>query len=460
MINRVNTEVQIENNPVLKYIREKFGFNIQLEAPPINNYNERLQIVMASGDLPDLVYVWSLNQNYIQWAEQGLIRPVDDLVKKYPNIMHNVTPDMFDVASIASTGKAYGVPRTNKINYWGYIVNAEWLKKLGVSAPTTLDEFYELGKLVRDNDPDGNGQADTYLFSPDGDIAKGGTEGSPIGTAFIPPDSTPDFDGVYKIREKRSGYYPFLDYMRKLYAEKIIDPEYITNKTYGNLEKVRMGRVAVVGSFESSAPMGQLDPQYPFLDFAPAIKSPDGKAYNYVAPAVWGVWVLPASSKKTEDALRFLDWGNSPEGYQILNLGVPGVHYNSYDFNARMINQTEEQWKLAQTATGSYMCVSYAYEGLAPLINRDSRIVDYYNKRLADYKSKVTEVTVPSIKNPEMDAFNANNPDLVTRKTEMENKYVTGAVSKVELQNFINNEYLPKIAAAEAAYLKITGARK
>ena len=166
MINRVNTEVTLENNIMLQYIREKYGFNILLEAPPINNYNDRIQIIMASGDLPDLIYLWGLDSNYARWAEQGLLTQLDDLVKPYPNIMHNITPEQFLVATIASNGKIYAVPRTNKDNRWGYLANMRWLNRLGVSAPTTLDEFYQLGLRVRDNDPDGNGQADTFLLSP------------------------------------------------------------------------------------------------------------------------------------------------------------------------------------------------------------------------------------------------------------------------------------------------------
>ena len=457
MINRVNTDVIIENNAMLRYIREKYGFNIQLEAPPINNYNERIQIIMASADLPDIVYLWGLDQNYIQWAEQGLFNAVDNLVTSYPNIMHNVTPDYFDVGRVPSDGKVYTVPRPSAVGYWGYECNVAWLKKLGISAPTTLDEYYEFGKLVRDNDPDGNGQADTYLLSPDGTVG-GSSYYAFITEAFMPQTGAPDFDGVYKVRERLSGYLPYLDYMRKLYTEGIMDPEYVVNKTYGGHEKMLANRVATNGShlshiheYEFENSNGAFD----WIDVFPNLKNTDGIARNYVAPPTWGGFCLPASSNKTRDALRFLDWGNSLEGFEILWCGVPGLTYNSYDFATRSLDQTPEQKSLWTSVTASYMTIASAYDGVVAYISSNPVTVAHFNQSLANYHNVVTTVNIKPVSNPDMNRFNSDNPDLVTRRDELENLYVTGLATRAELENFINSQWLPRIATAEATYVKM-----
>jgi ABC-type glycerol-3-phosphate transport system substrate-binding protein len=463
MINRVNADVVIDNNPLIKFIREKTGFNIQLEAPPINNYNDRLQIIMASGDLPDLVYVWSLDQNYIRWAEDGLLVPIEEQANKYPNIKHNITPELFEAARIPSTGLAYGVPRTNIINHTGTIINTQWLAKLGMKAPTTIDEFYEYGKKVATGDPDGNGRNDTYLLSPIANVW--GSVSGVILNAFLPTVQfgAPDFDGQYKIREKMNGYYPYLDFMRKLYAESILDPEYFINKIYADRDKAIQGRIALFSGHQGNIPEnpllnnnGALDK----FDLVPPIKSSDGKSRNYVYPAIWGVWALPASSKKTEDALRFLDWGNSPEGLEVFWFGIKGQTYNSYDLKTRILDQTDAQRSALQTISSSYMTVSFAYEGLAGAVSSNQKILNYYNTSLDNYLANVQEASIPTVNFPEWDAFRANNPDLITRKEELENKYVIGDISQTELRTFINNEWLPKSAQYEAAYLKLMAARK
>jgi hypothetical protein len=87
-----------------------------------------------------------------------------------PEHQHNITPELLESAVIASIGPAYAVSRANKVNRWGFMANIKWLAKLGVSAPNTIDEFYALGKKVAAEAPNGNGQNDTYLISPDGDV--------------------------------------------------------------------------------------------------------------------------------------------------------------------------------------------------------------------------------------------------------------------------------------------------
>jgi ABC-type glycerol-3-phosphate transport system substrate-binding protein len=461
MVNRVNVDVQIDNNPIFPYIKEKTGFAIELEAPPINNYTDRLQIIMASGDLPDLIYIQSLDQSYIRWAEDGLLLPVDDLVKKYPNIMHNVTPEMFELVQIPSTGLAYVVPRPNKVNRWGMIINKQWLAKLGVKAPTTIDEFYEYGKLVATKDPDGNGQNDTYLYSPpSGSVFQTGA----IMDAFLPSSGqVPDFDGVYKIREKMNGYYPYLEFMRKLYAEKILDPEYFLNKVYDDRDKTLQGRVALFVGHDTNVtenPLLNNNGALDKFDFVPPIKAADGKSRNYVGAPVWGGWAISATSKHVEDALRYLDWGNSPDGYETLFFGMKGQTYNSYNLRERKVDQTDAQRNLWQRISSSYMTVAFAYEGKGPSVSTLPAVTDWYNKNLESYLANVVEISVPTIKLPELDVFNANNPDLITRKTELENKYIIGEISQDELKAFINNEWIPRYAVVETAYLKAVAARK
>ena len=54
---RLPATFQVEDNPVIKAWGERTGVTLDLEAPPISNYTDRLNIVMASGDLPDVLYV-------------------------------------------------------------------------------------------------------------------------------------------------------------------------------------------------------------------------------------------------------------------------------------------------------------------------------------------------------------------------------------------------------------------
>ena len=117
----------------------------------------------------------------------------------------------------------------------------------------TPEEAYEYGKLVATQDPDGNGKNDTFLYSPYGLWAD-----CWMIFPFLPfslqhaASYLPDRDGEYKIKEKMDGYMPYLDFMRKMYAEGIIDPEFFTNKYYDDQTEFKQGRVAQEGCAESA----------------------------------------------------------------------------------------------------------------------------------------------------------------------------------------------------------------
>jgi ABC-type glycerol-3-phosphate transport system substrate-binding protein len=461
IVMRLPTQMRISKNPMLDYIRDKVGFDLRIEAPPLNNYSDRLNIIMSSGDLPDIVYLWNSGPMYEKWAEDGLLNPVDDLIKDYPDIMRNVTPGMLELWQVPSLGKTYGVPRPNYANRIGMMVNLEFLRKWGMDAPSTVDEFYAFGKYLATGDPDGNGQNDTFLYSPVGLWADRGV----IMDAFLPSVDfgVPDFDGVYKIREKMDGYYPYLTFMRKLYAEKILDPEYFINKTYDDINKGHQGRVAIWKQYDGTLIGDSVvnnGGKFDKWGFYPPIKNAEGKAYNYVPPSVWGVFALPTSSKKTKDALRFLDWGNSAEGVETLLFGVKGLTYNDYDITTRTLDITEEQAKLVNDITSTYMSVTMLYDGEVANRHPNPEYVKKFEEDRARYLASTTEVFYQPVNLPEYTVFQQDYPDLITEKTKLENDYVVGKIDRAALESFINTKWLPKTARYEKAYLDLMASRQ
>jgi putative aldouronate transport system substrate-binding protein len=118
ILNRVNPEVNIDNNPIIAEVGKRLNMEITFDAPPINNYNDKLQIVMASGDLPDIIYNWGGGDaNYDKWASNGLLATIDDKIKNYPNLMENISSDMWENVRSTSTHQIHSVPKPNKVNY-------------------------------------------------------------------------------------------------------------------------------------------------------------------------------------------------------------------------------------------------------------------------------------------------------------------------------------------------------
>lgn len=131
------------------------------------------------------------------------------------------------------------------------MINQQWLNKLNLKAPTTLDEFTNVCKAFTNNDPDGNGKPDTYCLSFSNPTLGANTiwnASNFLASAFDLPivNGAKDTDGTYKIREKMSGYIPYLTYLKQLNDEKLIDPEFLINKIYVDQEKMNQNRIGII----------------------------------------------------------------------------------------------------------------------------------------------------------------------------------------------------------------------
>ena len=71
---------------------------------------------------------------------------------------------------VTKDGKIYGMAVSPHLTEGEVmIIRQDWLDNLGLEAPTTIDEFEEVIRAFTEDDPDGNGEKDTYGFTYEGD---------------------------------------------------------------------------------------------------------------------------------------------------------------------------------------------------------------------------------------------------------------------------------------------------
>ncbi|SDC54984.1 ABC-type glycerol-3-phosphate transport system, substrate-binding protein [Paenibacillus sp. UNCCL117] len=464
MFNRVNAQIAVDNNPVLAEAGRLANVKLSLEAPPINNYNDKLQVLMASGDLPDLIYNWGgADSNMETWAKNGLLTPLDDKIAQYPNLTKNITKEMWEGVRSVNDGKIYIVPRTNIVNHWGYIINQTWLDKLNLKAPTTLDEFTNVCKAFAQNDPDGNGKADTYCLSFSNPTLGSNTIWNAsyfLASAFSLPivSGAKDTDGNYKIKEKMSGYIPFLTYLKKLNDEKLIDPEFLVNKIYVDQDKLNQNRVGINIAHQYTV-MANLskdkDSDKKYTYHAP-LKDSRGIASDWVTQATWGGWMIPKSSKNVDEALKFLDWGNTAEANTLFQIGIKGLTYDSYDPATKSISRTADQTTKLVSTTSTYMTIANAIDGEPALIeNADTpERMKIYKTQLDEAMKQVTVINVPVVRSPKILNLSKSIPDLMKKKDEQEMQFILGKISEQQFKDFLEKEWYPATADAEKEYIE------
>ena len=161
---QLNPEISLENNPILQKIEEDTGVRLIIEAPPLNNFWDRVKILVGTGDMPDF-FAYGADTYATQWAEEGLLADVTDLIKDYTNLSTNISKEQYGDTKLLGDDRIFGVPRPNSYDKAGFLINKKWLKAVGMDAPRTVEEFVEVCRAFTTQDPDGNGKADTYGVS-------------------------------------------------------------------------------------------------------------------------------------------------------------------------------------------------------------------------------------------------------------------------------------------------------
>lgn len=151
-----------ENNRWTKWINEKSPVHVKWVPIARNQAQPKLNALIAAGEAPDLI--WEYDRNYIsQLANQGAIQPIGDYIDKYSTTYKAYLekhPELLPYLNF--NGKIYAVSfaRETLANH-GMWIRQDWLDKLGLKAPTNVEEFIDVARKFKEGDPDGNGQADT-----------------------------------------------------------------------------------------------------------------------------------------------------------------------------------------------------------------------------------------------------------------------------------------------------------
>ena len=156
-------------HPALKRMEELTGIHIEWECVPDAGFTEKRNLAFASDDLPDIILRAKISpQEEMKYAANGQLVALDEYLDYAPNLSALIEQDDAIRKGITMPdGHIYSCPQLNNTegnlihHYW---INKTWLDNLGLEAPTTVDELYDVLVAFRDNDPNGNGQKDEIPY--------------------------------------------------------------------------------------------------------------------------------------------------------------------------------------------------------------------------------------------------------------------------------------------------------
>jgi ABC-type sugar transport system, periplasmic component len=304
----------INNNPWTQLIEKENNVDLQIEYGPSapDEFMNKLTLKFASSDIPDFFVIPANYQNWLmENAEMGALMELDGKLDAYGNLQNAVYPNAWEGAK--NNGKIYAIPVLNDGNKAtnNVYIRKDWLDKLGLEVPKTLEEFENVAKAFRDQNPAGkNGY---------GMIAYENMLGwSHLFGAFgVIPGYWLEKDGQLVQADIQPEMKEALAYIHRLHKEKLLDNEWPITKIAAYNEKVANN---LVGIYEGSwaAPRSEIntskqnDPAAEWIPIAPPI-GPGGKQGVFGGSEYKSYAVISSKAKNVDAILRMLDWMAVPE---------------------------------------------------------------------------------------------------------------------------------------------------
>lgn len=200
---------------------------------------ENMSVFISSGEIFDVTcfepFLTSGTNTLRELYEQEVIRdfPEEWLWEYYPTGMQLYTDyvgtEFFEKGEHLVDGKCITTPYSNLVATSTNILvyRKDWMEKLGMKEPTTLDELHDLLYAFTYNDPDGNGKNDTYGI----DASRRWRGLWPVLGAFGIADKTYTLedDGSVTYSMVSDEYKKALTVIKQWYDEGIIDPSAVTD---------------------------------------------------------------------------------------------------------------------------------------------------------------------------------------------------------------------------------------
>ncbi|TDF98613.1 extracellular solute-binding protein [Paenibacillus piri] len=323
-------EVPDKGNEIERLIESYTNTKLDIQWIPNAAYTDKINVLIASNELPKLLRA-EYTPHIIGAMQADLFWELGPFLPQYPNLSAQHA-QYYDNVSV--NGKIYGIPNFRDIGRAAFIYRKDWMDRLGLRQPETIDDWYEVLKALALKDPDQNGKNDTYgllLYKKynEGQASLMSRLAVCLGTpnkwtiengSFVPDFMTKEYEDVLKL-------------FRRLYGEKLINPDFaVLDQTEAEklYDSGRAGiRVAVAQNAKSQQDrLSRTDP-WAVVDVEP-MRGPGGIR---VAGETGnnGFYVIPRSSVKTgEDVkkvLAFLDHMMDPQMAALLLRGIEGKHY-------------------------------------------------------------------------------------------------------------------------------------
>ncbi|MFC5653243.1 extracellular solute-binding protein [Paenibacillus solisilvae] len=293
---------------------DKFGIKLNYKwVVDDTQLEQKTNLMLSTGEIPDFMNVTDIQ--FKQLYDAGLIEDLTDVYEKYASesvkrMMTAGGPIAMDSAKF--NGRLMGIPYTmsNKEVADVIFIRQDWMDKLGLPAPKSMQDVLAISEAFTTKDPDGNGKADTFGLAADKGMTmlNGFINGYHAYRDLWIKDSTGNLVYSDIQPEMRAA----LQALQGMYKSKQLDQEFSVKEFAKVSESLAASKVGILyyPPYGGSYPLQSVRDNNPSSDWTayplPSIDSTP--AAPQVGASTNGYWVVKKGYEHPEAILKIMDF--------------------------------------------------------------------------------------------------------------------------------------------------------
>ena len=455
---------------VIDLVKEYTNVDFNITSVDTEGFSEKLNLTMASGELPDLIYLVG-NAAVQQYGPQGAFINILDYIDQMPNFKAWYEENtQYALNFMSADGALYQFPEqgVDETNRRGWLYRVDVFEELGLEAPTNKDEFYDVLVKLKEAYPNSYPLA---FRSFAGALTQLNMIAPSWGTTFIDTGDNRflgyDYDsGEWSFGPTSPEFKEMLEFYNKLYEEGLLLPNFLTIDTKGwqdviaNSDSfITIDYLSRIDFFNSS--MRETDPDFTFAYMAPPAFGEKGvDKFAFSAKGVYG-FVVSSQTKHLDEVLAYIDWMYSDEGRELLTWGRPDELYNEAADGTRT-------WKNFTAAADMKQNTGLETFGFYQLYNFDGELATFTEEcRAATEEARnydLAQQPILAYNEEEQEVVNTIGLNIQTFVNEQISKFMLGERSFDTWDAYVdevNSLGLDKLKAIhESSYARVLAAQQ
>ncbi|WP_186766595.1 extracellular solute-binding protein [Puniceibacterium confluentis] len=305
--------------------------------------NEAMNLLIAQGNMPDIVGGHLIQQPVNQYGPEGAFVPLNDLVKEHaPHIQAfwDANPDLVQAIS-AYDGNYYYIPYLPDGKFGrAWYIRQDWLDALGLEQPQNVDELHAVLTAFRNDDPNGNGLKDEIPY-----FARQWEEVNRLLTLWDARSSGSDTYHDFYVNDAGSVVHPYaqdayrdaLSNVAQWYEEGLIDPEIFTRGSSSrdyllseNLGGMTHDWFASTSGYNDA--LADKVAGFNFIPFLPPASEAGVRMEEHRRiPIKPDGWAISYTNENPVETIKYFDFWFTDEGRNLANFGVEGKTWDLVD---------------------------------------------------------------------------------------------------------------------------------